>query len=238
MSIPLTDRRDPPVVGRIGPNRSERAAPDRIARACGWNNCHRPQPPRPARPTRRRRATSRKHREERLPVSLGRVTRLGLASVALAVALGGCGREPIHSTGPDIPQPTPDRTVDAIVRGLVPPAVAGSPVITPPAALQTSQPAPQAANRSSAPQPQSTAPIRAAQPTGRPAPTAVPPTALPARTATGIPGRPTTRLGTTPTVAPPAPAAPTSGAGPAQAQPQAATATSAPPRTTQTARPR
>jgi hypothetical protein len=62
--------------------------------------------------------------------------RLSLAFLALAAALVGCAREPAYfSDGRSIPQPTPDKTVDAVIRGLAQPAVAAP-------AASTSTPAP------------------------------------------------------------------------------------------------
>jgi hypothetical protein len=114
--------------------------------------------------------------------------------IAWALLLGataGCGR----SLGPaaaHIPQPTPDRTMDAVVRGLASPVVFASPAPSPPARAAASPPA-RAAVRPSSPTPAAARSSRAARPgaTATPAPAngqATPrPTAAPANPAVPAP---------------------------------------------------
>src|SRR5439155_12372371 len=53
--------------------------------------------------------------------ALPRVLRTGVGSLLLGslLLLAACGRNPDRGSARALPQPTPDRTVDAVVRGLV-----------------------------------------------------------------------------------------------------------------------
>lgn len=133
----------------------------------------------------------------------GRRTRHLLAVVALAGALAGCAREPAYSAGTPIPQPTPDRTVDAILRGLSQPAVAASPLPTILPAAATTGPAAPLAQR-----PTPATALRASDGGAPPAtrPAAGAPTSPPLRAAaTPTPTRPASRPTPPATSTPPGP---------------------------------
>lgn len=119
------------------------------------------------------------------------------ALLALGTLLVGCAREPVYvSDSAQYPQPTPDRTVDAIVRGLASPVVAGSPLptVVAPAILVTMAARQVAVAPTAAAVGASAGPGRAAAPAAAPAATVAPiPTSVLPR----------------PTVRPPAAAVPT-----------------------------
>ena len=126
--------------------------------------------------------------------------RLTLALLALAGALAGCARERVYVTeNSTITQPTPDKTVDAVIRGLGQVSVASAPLAT--VAIQPVLAT--MAARQIREQPV------AAPPVVRQAPPAVAPAAPAssgARAAPGPPALPTARPATAvPTVAPPRP---------------------------------
>ena len=126
--------------------------------------------------------------------------RLTLALLALAGALAGCARERVYVTESSaIIQPTPDKTVDAVIRGLGQVSVASAPLAT--VAVQpilATMAARQIREQPVAP-----------PPAARQAPPAVTPAAPAgsgARAAPGPPALPTARPTTAvPTVTPPRP---------------------------------
>jgi hypothetical protein len=145
-----------------------------------------------------------------LPCRRAPIARTLLAILVLGGALAACSREPVRlNDGNSIVQPTPDKTVDAIIRGLAQPAVAASPaapLASPPAQLSSAQSIPR-------PTPPPPPPPTSGGPQARSAPTStstpVPATATPAQprstarpasTATPSPAQPA-RSGPTPTSA-------------------------------------